>query len=203
MRRTVIFLMMTGLAILGTIGLAGLGTTHVQSALAQAELTPTDAATAEGTADADLPPDDFFGTVINVTAASIGDGTGTLMLKIHVPDGYKFNDIAPFKLHVYNNTNVATVAPADNDLHIPNPTMPVSVPITFHTGTATLTIDTTVYYCEAVNENLCFPANLRFVVPLSVTTATADTSGPSEIGIDYTLVPPQLPSNTLGSTPAQ
>lgn len=144
----------------------------------------------------DTPADDFYGQVLPLKAAEVPAGNGTIIVNIHVPDGYKFNNVAPFRLHVYNSSSVAKIASADNDVSIVEPKMPVSIPITLTAGTTTLTIDANVYYCEAVNETLCFPANLRFVVPLTVQTSG---TGKAEIGIEYTLVPPNTPKNTLGN----
>jgi thiol-disulfide isomerase/thioredoxin/sugar lactone lactonase YvrE len=141
----------------------------------------------------DTPTGDFFGDVVNVAAVQVAPGQGKIVLNISLPQGYKFNNLAPFTLHVYNDSDVVTVAPGDNDLKIVNPPMPVSLPATFKAGSAKVTLDAAIYYCEAVNESLCFPANLRFVVPLTV-----GTGGGADVQIVYTVVPPEVPKSTLG-----
>ena len=141
----------------------------------------------------DAPPADFFGEVVRLDPLSAAPGTGRIVLDVLLPEGYALNDQAPFTMHVYNDNPVASVATADNDLRIVVPDMPVSVPVALAEGTADVTIDAAIFYCEEVNVNLCFPLNVRFVVPLSV-----NAGGASDVLITYTVTPPVVPGNTLG-----
>ncbi len=151
------------------------------------------AQSAQTASQPDVPDNEYTGDIVQLGAVKAGPGTGKIVLNIHLPEGYEFNDIAPFTLHVNQGGDVLKVAPADNDLSMPEPKMPVSVPVTLKEGQTTLKLDADVYYCESVNKNLCFPARLRLVMPLTV---SAD--GGSEIAVDYTIVPPKAPQNTLG-----
>jgi DNA-binding beta-propeller fold protein YncE len=141
------------------------------------------------------PPADFFGEVVTATAIRAAPGAGKIILNVRLPEGYKLNGQAPFTLHVYNSSEVAVVAPADNDLSLSAPKMPLGVPVTLHEGQSTLTMDATIIYCEAVNETLCFPANVRFNVPLTVSKDGAK----AEVLVEYTVQPPVKPNNTLGN----
>lgn len=147
-------------------------------------LAPTDEA---AEAAAETPPEDFFGTVVRLPALTAARGASQIVLNIQLPEGYKQNDQAPFTLRFYNNTPIARVAPADNNLSLITPPMPVRMPVTLSEGEALITLDATIIYCEAVDETLCFPAFLRFELPLRVAA-----EGASEIAIDHLLVPPQL-----------
>ncbi len=153
------------------------------------------ATTGKAEAAPDVPDSEFIGQIIQMDTLKAAPGAGKLTLNIKLPDGYKFNDIAPFTLHVNQAGDVAKVAPTDNDVSMVEPKMPVSVPITFKEGQTTLKLDANVFYCEAVNESRCYPAQLRLVVPLTVSA----NGGKAEITVEYTVVPPKGPTNTLGS----
>lgn len=135
----------------------------------------------------ETPPEDFFGTVVRLPALTAARGASQIVLNIQLPEGYKQNNQAPFTLRFYNNTPIARVAPADNNLSLITPPMPVRMPVMLSEGEALITLDAAIFYCEAVNETLCFPAFLRFELPLRVAA-----EGAAEIAIDYLLVPPQL-----------
>ncbi|MFQ3534451.1 MAG: thioredoxin-like domain-containing protein [Aggregatilineales bacterium] len=135
----------------------------------------------------EAPPEDFFGTLVRLPDQTVAPGASQIVLNIQLPEGYKQNDQAPFTLRFYNNTPIARVAPASNNLSIIAPPMPVRVPVLLSEGEALITLDAAIFYCEAVNETLCFPAFLRFELPLRVASG-----GATEIAINYLLVPPQL-----------
>lgn len=138
-------------------------------------------------------PGEFYGEVLHLDPAQAGPGAGTLTLEAILPEGYKMNGQAPFTLRVYNNTSILEVSAEDNNLRIVAPEGPVSMPVTLKEGSAEITFDAAIFYCEAVNESLCFPANVRFVLPLTVTGGAG-----AEIRVRYTIVPPNLPKNTIG-----
>ena len=138
-------------------------------------------------ADSETPPEDFFGIVVRLEPLTAAAGSSRLTLNIQLPEGYKQNDQAPFTLRFYNNTAIARVAAADNNLSIVTPPMPVQMPVTLSEGEALITLDAAIFYCEAVNETLCFPAFVRFELPLRVAA-----EGAPELAISYLLVPPQL-----------
>ncbi|MCC7209698.1 MAG: hypothetical protein IT323_20475, partial [Anaerolineae bacterium] len=154
--------------------------------IATGKATPVPAAT-------DTPPAEYYGEIVHLGPVSAAPGASQIVLNVVLPDGYAFNDQAPFSLHVYNDNAVAAVAPEDNDLRIVVPEMPVRVPVTLSEGNADVTIDAEIFYCEKVNESLCFPLSVRFVLPLSVSAG-----GAPEIALTYAVTPPQIPGNTLG-----
>jgi DNA-binding beta-propeller fold protein YncE len=149
------------------------------------QTTPPPAGETAAQPDMNDVPGEFFGDVIDLPAMEVGAGEGTLMLNMILPEGYKMNDLAPFSAHLYNNNTVLNIAPADNDPAIVLPTMPVSLPVVLREGSSAVTIDVAVFFCEAINESLCFPANLRFQLPLTV-----KAEGLPQVEIAYTLVPP-------------
>ncbi len=133
----------------------------------------------------------FNGAVIALPPQSVAAGDGHLIVNISVPSGFRLNDTAPFTLHVYPAKDVFTAPP---DFSAVQPTMPLSLPITLSAGQADLTADANVYYCDAVNEKLCYVAQLRLTIPLTV---TANGGGNSDVVLTYTIAPSVVPKNTL------
>ncbi len=141
-------------------------------------------------AAAEVDDSDFTGTIVPLHPMRVAPGSSKIVLNIRLPQGYKFNDSAPFAMHV-NRSVVITVATADNDLSIVLPTMPVSMPVTFREGQATLKIDVNVFYCEAVNESRCYPVQLRFELPLTVSAGNAP-----QLVVEYLITPPAAFGNS-------
>jgi hypothetical protein len=129
--------------------------------------------------------------VVALPAQTVSAGQGTIQINVTMPEGYKFNNQAPFTA-TWTDNPIAQVPADARDLRIVMPEMPLDVPVTFSEGQTELSVDLTIYWCEAVNETLCFVARPRLVVPLSV---TANGSGNTVI-MDYALVPPVI-QNTL------
>jgi hypothetical protein len=79
------------------------------------------------------------------------------------------------------------MAEADRAQSLIAPESPIRVPVTVGEvgSTASLTGDLTIYYCEAVQESLCFIDQVRVTVPV-----TADSAGGSEIVIERAITPP-------------
>jgi hypothetical protein len=71
--------------------------------------------------------------------------------------------------------------------------MPLEVPVTLAAGQTNVAVDLTVYWCEAVNETLCFVNRVRLEAPLTVSAE----NGNHTVTMEYGLVPPAV-QNTLG-----
>ncbi len=142
----------------------------------------------------DVPDSDYTGKIIQANPVEAAPGAGKIVLNILLPKGYAFNDQAPFVMHVNQADGIVSVAPADNDYSKVIPDMPITMPATLKAGQTTLKVDADIFYCEEVNKSLCFPARVRLVMPVTVKDGAASTT----IAVDYTVVPPKSPSNTLG-----
>ena len=135
----------------------------------------------------------LWGTdVVTLAPQMVSPGDGTLVIDVTMPDGYKLNDQAAFTA-IWPEDAVAQVPSDQRDIRIVKPHLPLEVPVTFEPGQTELTLDLTVYWCESVNENLCFVDRSKLVLPLSVT----DTAGTHEATFSRQLVPPTV-QNTLG-----
>jgi thiol-disulfide isomerase/thioredoxin/sugar lactone lactonase YvrE len=106
------------------------------------------------------------GTVL-LAPQTVAAGPGTLLIDLKMPDGYKLNAQAPLTA-IWPDDPVAQVPPEARDLRLVHPELPVQVPVTFSPGQTELALDLTVYWCEAVNETLCFVDRATLVLPLTV-----------------------------------
>ncbi len=122
----------------------------------------------------------------------VSPGEGTIRIEVNMPDGYKLNDLAPFTA-IWPDDPVAQVAPDARDYRVVLPDLPVEIPVTFAEGQTELAVDLTIYWCEAINETLCFVDRSRLVLPLTV----APTGDTNVAVFQRDLVPPTI-ENTLG-----
>jgi hypothetical protein len=135
------------------------------------------------------PDPEFYGEIVDLDPQQVRLGKGSLVLDVVLPEGYKFADLAPFRLTVYGTRQV-NIREVDNNFTQLEPEMPVSIPLRLlRRGDTTLTFDAAIFYCEAVKEELCFPLNVRFNVPLDIRTTHTER----EIRVQYAVQPPVLP----------
>lgn len=118
----------------------------------------------------------------------VAPGEGRLVLNISMPEGYKFNNLAPFVGEFSSDSSTAIIAEANARLEEIEPKVPIVVPITLQPGEATLTLNLYIYWCEAVNETLCFVDRREVIVPLNVT----DDGNTSQAIATIALVPPTV-----------
>jgi hypothetical protein len=109
--------------------------------------------------------------IVAIEPQTVQAGDGTLLINITMPDGYKFNDLAPFRGDFESDADGVTFP--DEWLHYEAvlPTMPLEIPVTFTEGQAMVTADLHIYWCEAVNETLCFVDNQVLTIPVTVDNA--------------------------------
>ena len=125
--------------------------------------------------------------VVSLPPQTVAAGEGVLQFNVMMPDGYKLNDLAPFTA-ILPEDAVVQVPTDQRDIRIVLPELPLEVPVTFEEGQTELTIDLTVYWCEAVNETLCFVDRAQLVAPVTVVAETESNT----VVLDRTLVPPTV-----------
>lgn len=123
--------------------------------------------------------------VIRLETQTIAAGDGQLVIDIQMPEGYKLNELAPFSVNATTDAIVGMSEEAASYRELV-PALPVQLPANFSSGETIFRTDVTVYWCEAVNEELCFIERLSFEVPIIV----SDDASTSDIVLPYTLVPP-------------
>lgn len=123
--------------------------------------------------------------VVQLEAQTVAPGKGALVFDITLPDGYKLNDLAPFTV-IQEGNSVVNVADDFKNYQEVLPALPVRLPVTFMEGSDSYSADLTIYWCEGVNQTLCFVESVTLEVPVTV-SGEATTS---EIVLPYTLIPP-------------
>lgn len=133
----------------------------------------------------DNTPFAFEDKVVRLEPQTVAPGKGALVFAITMPDGYKLNDLAPFTI-THSGNPALTIADDFITYQEVLPALPLRLPATFTEGSATYRADLTIYWCEGVNQTLCFVESVTLEVPLTV-NGQATTS---EIILPYDLVPP-------------
>ena len=119
---------------------------------------------------------------------TLAAGDGEIELRINLPEGYKLNDLAPFTSEWITSNEAVIIAEPDLTQSIIEPKLPLRVPVTLHEGEDMLHGELTIYYCEAVNESLCFIEQLSIDAPVVV-----DGSGEGQtIVLEHSVEPPAL-----------
>ena len=124
-----------------------------------------------------------FSGAETLSEQAVAAGDGEIVLNIMLPDGYKINDLAP-SLAEYA-TSGAGVQLGDASEHTIEETE-LRVPVTLVEGEDTLLGSFDVYYCEAINETLCFIEQFAVEIPVTV----SDDADDSRIVVEREIVPP-------------
>ena len=130
----------------------------------------------------------FSGNEVLMDAQSVQAGQGQLVLGFEIPAGYKLNDIAISLIDWHVDGIVVLIAEDASQTVLTDLETPVTVAAEFGEGSAEVVADLTLYYCEAVNETLCFVDRARLNLPLNVTTASEGVT----INLLYQIIPPTL-----------
>jgi hypothetical protein len=131
-----------------------------------------------------------LGAQITLPEQTAGPGDGEIVLDITLPDGYKLNALAPFSADWVTSSEAIIIAEGDQRQRIPAPEMPLRVPVKLLEGSDLLHVDLVIYYCEAVNESLCFIEQVSLDAPVTVTTG----GGQPLVTLTHAVVPPALPA---------
>ncbi|MCB8979330.1 MAG: redoxin domain-containing protein [Ardenticatenaceae bacterium] len=113
----------------------------------------------------------YTGKTVTLDAQVVAAGENTLNLQIDLPDGYKFNDIAPF-LAEFSATGDVSLDPDSATVQQVAPSFPLQVPLTVN-GAGELQADLVIYYCEAEAESLCLLEQVRLLLPIEVGSGEA------------------------------
>ena len=129
---------------------------------------------------------------VEIPAQTVSPGEGTIRVNITMPEGYKFNNLAPFTA-IWADNSLVSIPDEWREYRTKEPVMPLDIPATFSEGQTELSVDLDIYWCEAVNETLCFVKQAELVVPLTVDDASENKT----VEMAYGLVPPVVNTNTF------
>lgn len=131
-----------------------------------------------------------LGAQVTLPEQTAAAGDGEIVLNVELPAGYKINALAPFSADWVTSGEAVVIAETDQRQRIPDPVLPLRVPARLLPGSDLLHVDLTIYYCEAVNESLCFVEQVSIDAPVTVTA----NGGQPVIVLTHTVVPPELPT---------
>jgi DNA-binding beta-propeller fold protein YncE len=130
------------------------------------------------------------GAQLTLSEQTVAAGSGEILLNIALPDGYKLNPNIPFIAEWASDAQAVQIAEDDREQSIAAPELPLHVPVTLSEGQASLTGNLTIYYCESVQESLCFIDQVNVTAPVTV---SADGDAPT-IQIERAVTPPTVPT---------
>jgi hypothetical protein len=115
--------------------------------------------------------------VVELSPKSLAPGAVTLVVNIRFPHGYHLNGEAPSTVRLVHVAGDSVISSVEGPNSVAS--LPVRIPVAARKGTGKVAVDLVLYYCEERAESLCYVADLRLVVPLSVadggrTTAQLD-----------------------------
>lgn len=125
--------------------------------------------------------------VVELPAQTVAPGQGELVFAIEMPEGYKLNELAPFTAITASNTALDVPAESQDYRQI-LPELPVRLPVNFVEGKDVISTDFTIYWCEGVNQTLCFVDRVTITVPITVESG----AGSSEVVMNHLLTPPMI-----------
>ncbi|MGQ9887220.1 MAG: thioredoxin-like domain-containing protein [Aggregatilineales bacterium] len=131
-----------------------------------------------------------LGAQVALPEQTAAPGDGEIVLDIVLPQGYKLNALAPFSADWATSGAAVIIAEADQRQRLSDPALPLRVPARLLPGSDLLRVDLTIYYCEAVNESLCFVEQVSIDAPVTVTA----NGGQPLVSLTHTIVPPELPT---------
>ncbi len=122
---------------------------------------------------------------VTLDSQTVAPGRVEIVVRIALAKGYKINPDAPSQVSFTVTGNAAAAQTGNVPFREPQ----IRLPITLSVGPATLDGVVTTYYCEAINESLCFFDE----VPVTGTIAVADGAASREILVERTITPPKIP----------
>lgn len=110
------------------------------------------------------------GEQINLPPQTVSAGAGSLSVVITLPEGYKLNPNIDSGVQwrfdpLLIGVSTSTLEPLQTFRSVDDL---VALPVTFASGEGTVTAEVTLYYCEAVNETLCFIDQSVLRLPLTI-----------------------------------
>lgn len=130
----------------------------------------------------------FTGAEVQLPGVEVVAGEAVVRLEITVPDGYKLNDIANSVVEWHVDDVFVSLAPELQTQSILTLDDVMETPVTLSQGNTVVSADLTIYYCESVNESLCFVERARLNLPVDIGSGVE--SIPLTLG--YEIVPPEM-----------
>ncbi len=123
--------------------------------------------------------DAFSGREIKLQPNKVRPGVARISVGLTIPDGYKFNELAPFFVDFKSsNEDAAELTATPADIRLNRSTGEFEIPIVAGEGEATITLETVVYLYKA-DSPACLFDMIRLQIPV-----VADPKGSSMFGVN-------------------
>jgi len=109
------------------------------------------------------------GAARTLEAIRVPPAQTTLTLTLSFPDGYKLNLLAPSSLTLHTDNPQVAQAAAEHPIQADS----LQVPLQLTEGTAVLTLELTLFYCQEAQEQLCLIDTTTLLLPLLVEAGAA------------------------------
>ena len=107
-------------------------------------------------------------------------GTGEVVLKVNLPEGFKFNEQAPRYVEVKSSDNKVVMLAGKAET---NADFEVRVPVTSSLGESSLQFELAIYYCEETSTERCLIDQVKLDLPLEIREA-----GDSKVEAQYVIM---------------
>ncbi|MBK8022867.1 MAG: redoxin domain-containing protein [Chloroflexi bacterium] len=124
------------------------------------------------------------GETIDLGDLTLAPGAGEIVVRIALPEGYKINPDAPSQVTFVSSTRALVLENSE----VPFRETEIRLPLTLDTGGSTLRGTISTYYCEAVNETLCFFDEVTVTAGVTV----AEGGAPGDIAVERAITPPEI-----------
>jgi thiol-disulfide isomerase/thioredoxin len=133
------------------------------------------------------------GEQISLEAQTVAPGAGEIVLKVTLPQGYKLNPDAIFSAEWSAVGAAVSIAVPDRLQRIAGPELPLRVPVMLSEGEGRIHGELTIFYCEAIKEELCFIDRVGLDAPVVVSAGAPS----SEITLERIITPPAVVTGGL------
>ncbi|MBX3279877.1 MAG: redoxin domain-containing protein [Acidobacteria bacterium] len=111
----------------------------------------------------------FRGRTVTADKLEIAPGAATIALSFILPEGFKYNEGAPFYVAYQTADEKSVRITADEkSRNFSEPKFPVEIPVEAVAGTTTATIDAVIYFCDEKTQQLCLVDSVRIETPIEV-----------------------------------
>ncbi|HEU4388602.1 MAG TPA: thioredoxin-like domain-containing protein [Blastocatellia bacterium] len=125
----------------------------------------------------------FRGESVELPSQAVEPGDIALAINLELPKGFKLNPQAPSFVKVTSPERRLVSFKEGEEFSAANPQFPISVPVTVSEGDGGITIELTLYYCEAEKETLCYFKEVRMFVPIKAKKG----AGSARVEVSYQL----------------
>lgn len=133
-----------------------------------------------------------LGEVVILEEQTVSPGSREIVLNIVLPEGYKLNALAPFTARWASSGDSVRIAEGAAVISMPEPELPVRVQVALSEGSAMVTGDLTIYYCEAIQESLCYIDQVHIEAPVVVAEGGSET-----VNVERVITPPEITAGGL------